>query len=184
MDDAADNSTHPIARDQVMAAIYRCRRQVRSLYLPDQQQAELSVANGLDQRLYGVDADHTQIECTPAERGFIAYWHAPPSNRLNGTQQLALNYYREGRYQGARQCSEIMGADGGLPWALIQHLPATGDPEVAHRAISKTFQRLCDLSHQMRREFNADIAPEAAPAQDETSEQPAARRTAAQSMAQ
>lgn len=146
----------------IMRAIFCCRQEVRGLLLPEQQQDELAVANALEQRTHylPLDAGDMSLYCDGSERAFIHYWTATPQDRLNGTQRLALSFYRDGRYASARLSSEVIGADGGMTWALIRHLSPTSDPQRAHLQLERTFARLCDLGQSMRCALNQTLDAE------------------------
>lgn len=144
-----------VSAEQITQAVYRCRHGMRSLLLPEQQQAELSLANSLEQRLLG--SKEGSLFCDSDERGFVELWNASPNERLNGTQRLALTFYRDGRYESAQLASEVVGADNGMAWALIRHLQPTGDPDRAHHQLERTFARLCSLGESMRGALNRSI---------------------------
>lgn len=155
-----------VSVEQITQAIYRCRHGMRSLLLPEQQQSELSLANRLEQRLHG--SSDKSLFCDSEERGFIELWNASPNERLNGTQRLALTFYRDGRYESAQLASEVIGADNGMAWALIRHLQPSGDPDRAYYQLERTFARLCSLGESMRGALNRSIersamTPEDAP---------------------
>ena len=141
----------------VAAAIYRCREIADSLLLPKQQEIDHAMENELYNRIDGLgDAD--EIACDNNEMQFIQFWAGNSANRLNGTQQLALQYYRSGIYGSARLVSEVVGLDKGMAWALISHLNPTTDYNVAQKRIEKTLTRLAERQMEMRDNLNMDLS--------------------------
>jgi|AntDeeMinimDraft_5_1070356.scaffolds.fasta_scaffold05296_3 hypothetical protein len=140
------------------AAVYRCHQAVAAILLPDQQIAALQAAQQIQTHINEDSDSSGTLACDSDARAFVRYWGGPPSDRLNGTQQLALSCYRDGRYAGARQVSEVMALDNGMAWSLIGHLRATPEPEHAHRQIQRTFDRAMRMAESARDALNAQIS--------------------------
>lgn len=167
-----------IDRRRLEAAVYRAHETGRSLLLPHQYRRQLEDANRMRARLTLDNSD--ALYCDADERDFVGFWCAAPSQRLNGTQQLALSLYRAGRYASATLVPDILNLDNGLPWSLIRHLQATDDHAAASEQVRRTFERLCEIGHEVCREITGagtDLVADDRPAIASTELVGAARQT-------